>query len=567
MPRSNFLLALILLVPFERMDGQQSQVQGSELTIRAEVDLVSIAVRVTDRKDNEIHGLTANQFSLYEDGIRQKISFFDAEEQPVSLGILLDVSGSMASTGKLDHAKDTLPRLISTMRPDDEMFYLRFHRQVDKIVDFTNDPRRILSTISESTVTQDGTSLYDAVARALCYMRKARYHRRALLVITDGADQHSHRSLEELIPIVQASQAQVFIIGYLSAAEYDLYRGSRSQKVALVTNQEIDNPLVAFRRLANESGAESFFPPSPAKLEEAVDAVAHQLRTQYTLAYYPKPGAGGFRRIEVRVAQPGARVRARRGIGGLELATAGGRPGLSAGCEQETLRPYPYESKVTVKDGCTIYYDDFKSGASGWPDKERFHYNAGTYQIASSKPPARVYTDSPYSLSPSQFPLEDTASLIPQEGVLVANGPWFDDFNASVSVELKSSGGAGDRAASAGLVLRLNDRGYYAVVIHKGAGSREIEFKLVKKFHSEASPRDLLPWTQLPLSDLMGGSQNKISVQCRGAVTTILLPGHSSIKVENSDFEAGLVGMILYGRGRAIFRDLLVEEACNGGRK
>jgi VWFA-related protein len=123
------------------------------------VDLLSVAVRVTDRKDNEIHGLTAHRFSLYEDGIVQKISFFAAEEEPVSLGILLDVSSSMASTGKLDHAKDALSRLISTMRPEDEMFYLRFHRQVDKIVDFTNDPHRIRSAIAKTGVTQDGTSL------------------------------------------------------------------------------------------------------------------------------------------------------------------------------------------------------------------------------------------------------------------------------------------------------------------------------------------------------------------------------------------------------------------------
>jgi hypothetical protein len=94
-----------------------------------------------------------------EDGVLQKITFFNAEDEPVSLGILLDVSGSMAATGKLDHAKDALSRVLGTMRPDDEMFYLRFHRQVDKIVDFTSDPHRILSAISETGATQDGTQL------------------------------------------------------------------------------------------------------------------------------------------------------------------------------------------------------------------------------------------------------------------------------------------------------------------------------------------------------------------------------------------------------------------------
>ena len=313
--RGAFILAFLMIAPF-RLEAQKPESGGSVPTIRTEVDLLSVAVRVTDRKDNEIHGLRADQFSIYEDGIPQKIAFFDAGDEPVSLGILLDVSGSMEATGKLDLAKASLSRLLATMCPADEMFYLRFSRQVEKVVDFTSDPQRILAAITATTVKQDGTSLYDAIASALCTMRNARHHKRALLVLTDGADQNSHRSLEDLIPIVQASQAQVFmILGCFGKAEYDLYRSAHAEKVALVTNQEIDNPLSAFKRLANESGAEAFF-PKPDKLQDAVDAVAHQLRTQYTLAYYLSASKVGFREIKVKVAQSGARVRARRGFVG-----------------------------------------------------------------------------------------------------------------------------------------------------------------------------------------------------------------------------------------------------------
>lgn len=563
MIRAALTLVLILIAPISRLDAQKPDVVGCQPTFRTEVNLLSVAVRVTDRKDNEIHGLTADQFSLYEDGVLQKIAFFKAEDEPVSLGILLDVSGSMAATGKLDHAKDALSHLLTTMRPDDEMFYLRFHRQVDKIVDFTNDPHRILSAISETGATQDGTSLYDAVAKALCYMRSARHHKRALLVVTDGADQNSHRSLDELIPIVQASQAQVFIIGCFGKEEYDLYRSLHGQKVTLVTNQEIDNPLTAFKRLADESGAECFF-PSVDKLQAAVDAVGHQLRTQYTLAYYPKSDAGGFRRIEVKVAEPGARVRTRRGFEGVEPAVAAGSSEPLAGCEHERLRPYPYESKMTVKNGRTIYHEDFQSKESGWPSKRSFHYGNGTYQIASGA--RRVdYSELP----PSPYLLPSTVSGLgggagPAEGVLVANGPWFGDVNASVSVELKSGGGAGDMATAAGLVFHLNDRGYYAVIISKAAaGSHEIALKLVKKYHYEQATSDLLPWTQIPLSDLIPGPQDRIEVQCRGAVISISLQGRPVAKFEDHSFNRfneGLVGMILYGTGRAVFRDLLAEE-------
>ena len=87
MTRVAIVLALVMMAPLPRLDAQKPEPAASVPTFRTEVDLVSVAVRVTDRKDNEIHGLHANQFSLYENGIRQKISFFDAEDEPVSLGI------------------------------------------------------------------------------------------------------------------------------------------------------------------------------------------------------------------------------------------------------------------------------------------------------------------------------------------------------------------------------------------------------------------------------------------------------------------------------------------------
>jgi Ca-activated chloride channel family protein len=486
--RAIFASTLITLLPC--LWGQERAGTVSAPLYRADVDLLSLAARVTDRNNNVVHGLTADRFRLYEDGVLQKISFFAEEDEPVSLGIVLDVSSSMGSTGKLDQAKEVLAQLTGSVRPGDETFYLEFHRQVDKIIDFTSDPRPILQAIAQARVRQDGTSLYDAVARALCYIRSAHYHRRALVVVTDGADQNSHRSLDELIPVVQASQAQVFVIGYFGKEEYDLYRGSGRTKVTLVSSQEIDNPVMVFGRLAKESGADSFFPTSPSKLQEAVAAVGRQLRSQYTLAYYPKPKAGAFRRIEIKVAQSGTRVRARRGFGNIEYGPAQGSLEPSAGCEHETLRPYPYESKVENKNGCAVYHEDFRNEASGWPAKERYHYASGTYQIVGAKSAAFEYAGS-FSLAKGQYgPVGDLGSADPVAGVMVANGPSFGDLDASVNVELKSAGGTGDLAVAAGLVFHLNDRGYYAVIV-SASGSRKISFKLVKKYHFETSARDL----------------------------------------------------------------------------
>ena len=461
----------------------------------------------------------------------------------------------MGSNGELDRAKDALSRLVGTTLPDDELFFLRFHRQVDRVVDFTSNRQRISSAISETRATQDGTSLYDAVADALCYMRKARHHKQALLVLTDGADQNSHRSLEDLIPIVQAASAQVFIITIFSPQEYQLYRNSREEKIALVTNQEFDNPMIAFKRLSNESGAEASFLSSPEKLQEAVDLVAHQLRTQYTLAYYPTSSGNGFRRIEVKVAQSGTRVRTRRGF----AAEPGVVPSeSSAMCEHQVLKPYPYESKISMNHGLTVYHDDFQNQASGWPSKKHFRYRTKAYEINSARQEQTdysTYNSSPYALNG----VVAAGDGGPAKGVLVANGPQFGDFKASLSVEVEPAAGSTDTTTAAGLVFRLNDLGYYAVVVSR-VSSGSIAFKLVKKYHLEDRTRDLLSWRTVSLPHEMPGNQETIAVQCQGAVISILVAGIPAAKFEDNTFEGGVLGMVWEGSGRAVFRDLLAEE-------
>ncbi len=333
----------------------------------------------------------------------------------------------MGTSGKLTQAKDALFRLLSTVRPTDEVLLMRFHVKVQEVVDFTSDSNRILSAVFQTTATENGTRLYDAIARGLCYMRHAHHRRQALLVITDGTDENSHRSLEDLVPIVRASQTQVFIIGALGKEEYNLYRETRGQKIPLVTRQEVDNPITAFNELANESGAESFFPASPEKLQAAVESVAQQLRTQYTLAYYPSVKLGGFHRIEVKVAQQGARVRTRQGFELGELAAGQVPPQQATGCDDEKLRPYPYESKIAAKNGCNVYHEDFQDASSGWPNKKGYHYKSGTYEIVNVKlHPGRIETfDDGFGQTTRVLrrPLGDANDDgMPPEGVLVAKG-------------------------------------------------------------------------------------------------------------------------------------------------
>jgi hypothetical protein len=162
-----------------------------------------------------------------------------------------------------------------------------------------------------------------------------------------------------------------------------------------------------------------------------------------------------------------------------------------------------------------------------------------------------------------------SASDIPRERLLVANGPSFGDLNASVSVQWEFGPRKIYEAAVPGLVFHLDNRGFYAVLVRR---DREMPagraFKLVEKYHSERITRDLLPWTELPHSDeFLGKNRLKISVQCRGSVIAISVQDTPVAKFEDEemDFKQGIVGMAMFGEGSAIFRDLLVEEVHAAG--
>lgn len=280
--------------------------------VRVGVTMVTVGVRVTDGKSREVHGLRAEDFSLYEDDAVQRIAFFSEEEQPFSLGIVLDRSDSMGEGDKLGRAKTAAISLVKAGHRDNEYLYIAFDNRADLATDFTTDRERLETAIS-NTVATGGTSLYDAILMALGRFAQARYPRQALVVITDGTDQHSFFRLDDVIRGLQASQVQLYFIGYFSQFEDRLFRNG-PETLTRIDGQLIDNPHFVFRRLARETGAESFFPQSDDELHKAVQAISSDLQHQYTLAYYPPdPSREGYRLIEVNVRRRGLRVRARQG--------------------------------------------------------------------------------------------------------------------------------------------------------------------------------------------------------------------------------------------------------------
>ena len=499
---------------------------------KVDVNLVSVSVHVTDRRGRDVSGLTQSSFSLLEDGVAQRIAFFGAEEQPASLAILLDTSSSMQAAGKMEHAKAALSELIAAGHPENQIFYMEFGSELSRVVEIAGS-RQGLPAISRAAAGHSGTALYDAIAVALCRLRQARYLRQALIVVTDGADQHSRLKLDELIRTIQGSRAQVYMVGEFSAEEREIF-GAHTDTVTLVSGRQIDNPVLAFEHLARESGAECFFPSTAGALRRAVEAVARELETQYTLGYYPVSSEKPYRHIQVKVLRRGLKVRTRRGVGTMD---AGVHFTIDT-CEISAQdHPYPYESKLTREEGRPVYREDFADPRSGWPLSESSWYGSGEYHLAR------------------RGRLEPVA-----EGTVSAYGPWWDDVRASISAKLVAANPGGERVITtpaAGLVFRLNDLGYYALLISTRPA---LYAELIAKPFRAPKAIELMPWVRIgDANQSIAARWVTLAAECRGDEIVVYVDNREIGRVQDTRFQDGYVGMCLFGPGHAVFRDLVAS--------
>jgi VWFA-related protein len=540
---------------------------GQTPIFRADATLQSIAVQVTGKQGNSIQGLSAADFTLLEDGKPQKISFFGAENQPVSLAVLIDSSASMNSGGKLVRARELLGPLIRGNRPDDEIFLMPFTEHVEAFEKLTPEQRR--NPPAMKPFLSGGTALYDAIASALCHMRTAENVRQAVVVVTDGADQHSRLTLDQLIRLARASNPQIFMIGFFEKSEAVAYR-ERDPKITLVGEREIDNPQIVFERLSKESGAESFFPSSERDLKQALDRISAVLEGQYTLAYYPR-NVDRFRRIEVRVKRSGVRVFARRDVG----SETGDAPVHfeASSCEVSAKEhPYPWELRATRSfSGVLTYREDFSDPRTGWPNHREVIPNlparsTGPYRYQ----PGLRYVAGGYELSRTVRSNTSVPGLVSEGpaagGTVVAYGPSWSDFRASVVLDgdlSHTSGGV--YAATAGLVFHMSGSAYYALLLTGTADAEHqkyLSFKLIRKSFANDRVSDIVPWTRIvPLeSESARKSPRKISVEYRRGEIAALVDGQVAARVRDTGFSLGEIGLALFGDGRVVFHDLLVEE-------
>lgn len=298
------ILAAILLVLLSHAElrfNSASLVSNApeQSKISVTTDLVVLPVSVTDSNGAFVSGLRAEQFRVYEEGRLQKVTLFDEEDAPVTVGVLVDHSRSMGP--KLGGVRSAVFVFAHSSNPKDEMFVVDFSDSVSVELlggkSFTNDPL-ILERAISAVSARGQTALYDAVAEGLKHLELGTHEKKALIIVSDGGDNASHHTYSEITALARQAHAVIYSIG-------------------LVGSSEEENPR-ALERLCKETGGIAFFPRARQSVAKIAQAIAQDLREQYALGYAPAKVISGssFRKIRVKVDAPDhgrLRVRTRTG--------------------------------------------------------------------------------------------------------------------------------------------------------------------------------------------------------------------------------------------------------------
>ncbi len=295
--------------PPGQVESQPKQKQDGA-SIKVNVNLVVLHTSVLDDRSHFVDGLKQENFRVFEDRVEQKLSVFKREDIPVSLGLVIDNSGSMRD--KRPRVNAAAITFVQTSNPSDEVFVVNFNDEfyLDLDKDFTSSIPEMKEAL-ERIDSRGSTALYDALIGSLDHLKKGKKDKKVLLVVTDGEDNASRNSLEKTLREIHSTEAVIYTVGLLSQ------ESKRSAKKARKALQEI----------AEASGGMAFFPEGVEDVEAICTQIAHDVRNQYTLAYYPTNTKrdGSFRAVQVEVIPP-------RGRGKLVARTRNGyyAPGPAA---------------------------------------------------------------------------------------------------------------------------------------------------------------------------------------------------------------------------------------------
>jgi Ca-activated chloride channel family protein len=274
--------------------------------IQSQVSLVVLHASVINDRSIFVPGLKEENFRVFEDKAEQKLSVFKQEDVPVSFGLVVDNSGSMRD--KRPQVNSAALTFVKTSNPQDEGFVVNFNDDyyLDTEHDFTSNLDE-MRTALERIDARGSTALYDAVIGSLDHLKKGTRDKKVIIVVTDGEDNASRHSLENAVEQAQRSDTLIYAVGLFS--DDDIKHNRRAMKKA----------RGALSQLATATGGMAFFPEDAKDTEAICTQIAHDLRNQYTLAYYPTNAArdGSFRTVQVEIVPP-------RGMGKLNVRTRTG---------------------------------------------------------------------------------------------------------------------------------------------------------------------------------------------------------------------------------------------------
>jgi len=257
-------------------------------SIRVDVDLVLINVTVTDPYNRLVTGLERENFRITEDKTEQELTHFSSEDVPISIGVIFDLSGSMGN--KIDKARLAALQFFKTSNPQDEFFLVGFNDRAQLVSRFTTSVEE-LQTRLMYTQAKGRTALLDAIYRGLSEMRNARNAKRALLILSDGGDNHSRYNESDVRAFVKEADVQLYAVGI-----YEPY-GSRGR-----TPEELSGPSL-LNELTELTGGRAFSVDNLNDLPDIASKIGMELRNQYVLGYRPnnRDRDGRWRKLKVRL--------------------------------------------------------------------------------------------------------------------------------------------------------------------------------------------------------------------------------------------------------------------------
>jgi len=278
-------------VPDDVKHDAPGQIIRRVQSLHIDVELALVNVTVTDPHDRLVTSLEPDNFRIFEDNVEQEIQYFSSEDVPISIGVIFDLSGSMAK--KLGKSKEAALQFFKTANPEDEFFLVSFNDRAEITRTFTNSVEDLQSCLLSSSA-KGNTALLDAIYLGLREMRTARNAKRAWLIISDGGDNHSRYRENDIYRLAREADTQMYAVGMFDPLDYR----SRSP-------EELNGPTL-LSELTELTGGRAFDVNNVNEMPDVALKISTELRNQYILGYRPsnKSHDARWRKIKIKVRAP-----------------------------------------------------------------------------------------------------------------------------------------------------------------------------------------------------------------------------------------------------------------------